>query len=248
MTVMATKQYRSVVVRSKPERRVFIISVAAVLTLFVAALAYWLGGLGLRHEFNQLSAEHRQAINQLKGLEEEHLEVSQQLANMSVGLKIDQQASVGLKTLVAGHRKKINDLTEEISFYKGLMAPTEQERGLSIRSWEVTAGSDSRHFGYKLVLQQLVLKHTVLKGGVEVNVAGKLWGQPQSYALSTLVINGGAAAKLRFKYFQALEGELEIPKGFVPERVFVVAKAAVPKKARVEKQYNWAVQAGMPKS
>jgi hypothetical protein len=47
---------------------------------------------------------------------------------------------------------------------------------------------------------------------------------------------------LRFKYFQYVEGELELPVGFVAERVDVTARASKPKKVQVEKQFAWLSQ------
>ena len=48
--------------------------------------------------------------------------------------------------------------------------------------------------------------------------------------------------KLRFKYFQYIDGELIIPEGFTPERIDIVAKATSPKPVTVDKQYGWIVQ------
>lgn len=241
--VVGSKQYRSIVVRDEPKRRRLLVLAVLLLLAVVATVAYWLGGNALRSDNQRLAADYKQAAEHVASLEAVHQEVSQQLANITVGSEIDQQAAADLRGLVGKHKQKIIELNEEISFYKGLMAPTEREQGLSIRSWEVYATSNPSRLQYKLIMQQLALKHTVLKGGVEVKVVGKLWGQPHSYYLDKLSQQiKSRNVKLRFKYYQSIDGELELPNGFVPERVDIVANASTPKKVKVEKHYSWLVQ------
>jgi hypothetical protein len=241
--VVGSKQYRSIVVRDEPKRRGWLLLLILVLLAIVATTAYWLGGNALRSENQRLLLDYKQVAERVAGLEAVHQEVSQQLTNITVGSEIDQQAAADLRGLVGRHKQKIIELNEEISFYKGLMAPTEREQGLSIRSWEVYATSNPNRMQYKLIMQQLAIKHTVLKGGVEVKLVGKLWGQPHSYYLDKLSQQlDSQDVKLRFKYYQSIDGELELPKGFVPERVDIVASASTPKKVKVEKHYSWSVQ------
>jgi len=94
-------------------------------------------------------------------------------------------------------------------------------------------------------LQQLALKHNVLKGSVSVSVVGIQDGLQKTYSLGQLLVGQESAAlKLRFKYFQNIEGELQLPSGFEPQRVDVVAKATSPKSVEVEKHYGWLVEGG----
>ena len=122
------------------------------------------------------------------------------------------------------------------------MAPTERERGLSIRSWEVYPTGDPRRFQFKLVVQQLAVKHALLKGGVTVQLVGKQNGVEQIFPLNILSEQiETMPARLRFKYFQYVDGELQLPEGFSVERVDIVAKATAPKAAQIEKHYSWVV-------
>ena len=46
---------------------------------------------------------------------------------------------------------------------------------------------------------------------------------------------------LNFRYFQNLEGEFELPEGFVPEQVEVKAESTKPAANKVEKIFSWSV-------
>jgi len=120
------------------------------------------------------------------------------------------------------------------------MAPSELEKGLSLRGWEVRAMADPQQFHFKLIVQQLALKHRLLYGAVTVNVSGRQNGKPRTVSLHELSeeINN-ERVKLRFKYFQTIEGDLVLPKGFEPEQVRVSVAAVKPKPMKVEKSYVW---------
>lgn len=241
--VTGSKQYRSVVVQDRPQRRWLIRITVIAVVVVVALLSYWQGGQLLRAEHQQLSSDFQRVSAQLKQVAARYQDASQQLTNAKVGSDIDRQAVNEVRSVIGEHKQTINQLNEEITFYKGLMAPTEREQGLGIRSWELYPGSAKGRYHYKLVLQQLALKHTVLKGSVQVDIIGRRNGIEETLSLD--ILSGqldGKGIKLRFKYFQYVDGELQIPVGFVPERIDIVARATSPKKVSVEKHYGWIVQ------
>lgn len=240
--VTGSKQYRSIVVQHRPARRRTIIASFILIAVAIAQLAYWYGGQSLQADYLKLSADHKKVVQQLSLSEAKYQDASQQLTNARLGSDIDRKAVNEVRTTVSEHKETINQLNEEINFYKGLMAPTERERGLGIRSWDVYPGSAPNRFQYKLVLQQLALKHTVLKGTVRVSIVGKRGGVEDILPLDILSEQVDKQLKLRFKYFQYIDGELIIPEGFTPERVDIVAKATSPKPVTVDKQYGWIVQ------
>ncbi len=241
--VTGSKQYRSIVVRDRPGRRLALGLLVAVALLLTGTVSYWQGNRALLDDHRQLKAAHRELKSELEAARTELEQTSQKLANRALESEVDRQAVEEVRAVVREHKETITRLNEEISFYKGLMAPTEQERGLGIRSWEVYPTSDPNRYQYKLVVQQLAVKHNVLSGSVTVTLVGRRDGQEQSYSLELLSPDvEKEAIKLRFKYFQYIEGELQLPDGFVVDRVDIVARANRPKVVKVEKHYGWIVQ------
>lgn len=241
--VTGSKQYRSVVVQHRPGRRALRWGLVLLAIITSSALSYWLGERGGRSASQSFGQENIQLKQQLATVEEKWQVVSQQLANAATGAEIDRQAVNEVRAVISKHKQTINELNEEITFYKGLMAPTEREQGLGIRSWELYPGSGPGRYQYKLVLQQLALKHSMLKGTVTVDIVGKRAGVAETLSLDILSRQvEKPAIKLRFKYFQYVDGELQVPVDFVPERVDIVARATAPKKVAVEKHFGWIVQ------
>lgn len=242
-SVTGSKQYRSVVVRDRPGRRMAIRVGVTVSLVVVAGLAFWLGGRATLSDYERLVAENSELQLALQQSQSQLQETRQQLVNESMDSEVDRQAVEEIRAAVREHKQTITQLNEEISFYKGLMAPTERESGLGIRSWEVYPTADPNRFQYKLVMQQLAVNHSVLKGQVTVTLVGRNQGIEESYSLDIVSDDiDGRDIRLRFKYFQYIDGELQLPEGFIVDRVDIVARASAPKVVKVEKHYSWVVQ------
>ncbi len=216
------------------------------LVLLVCSVAIIACTLGLRFGM-QSSHDARQERDQLKkdllATKAELQDVVKKQVQVSVGAQIDREATEEVRLLVKDLEEQITDQKEEIAFYRGMMAPTERERGLSIRSWEVTDTGIDHHYQFRLVVQQLAVKHRVIKGYAKVNIVGLLDGQQKTlylWSLSQQITK--EEIKLRFKYFQAIDGELELPLGFKPQRVEVVAQTTGKKPVQVERIYEWQVR------
>ena len=218
----------------------------ALMPLSLAALlllVFFLGGAQRHLDYFQLRADQQRLQLLADELQRQLDEREQQYTNLSVAAEVDRLAVEEVRQTVKRQQQTIAELSEENTFYKGLMAPSELERGLSLRSWELLSSSNPRRFYFKLVVQQLAVKHRLLTGDVVVTVLGSRNGEPVRLPLQQLSAQvAKARIKLRFKYFQPIEGELLLPDGFVPEGVEVKARASKPRKAEVERYYPWRLQ------
>jgi hypothetical protein len=236
-------EYRSIVIRYRPVQRLMLICGLVLFILLVAAVAFRLGGAVRESNYQQL-LEQKAGLTDVVAESHKAVRTSEQaLANAEMAIKVDRLALEELRQSIKTLQDKIAELSEENTFYKGLMAPTELERGLSLRGWNVSSLPEPRHFHFKLVVQQLALKHRLLYGTVKVSLLGQQDGKARTLSLHNLSEQlNNEHIKLRFKYFQTVEGELLLPEGFRPKQVQVVVKATKPKAATVEKSYGWVVQ------
>ena len=100
-----------------------------------------------------------------------------------------------------------------------------------------------RTYRYKVVVQQLATQHQVLTGTLNFNVVGRQSGEAKVLALKDLSSNVDTdAIKLRFKYFQNVEGELMLPEGFEPERIELEARPSGSSSTVIEKRLTWQAQ------
>lgn len=237
--VKESKKTRLVVVPYDPTRRV--LWVVLVLLLLGAAFAagFYLSNTDyfeVREQRDSLLAELAQA-NRSK---QQH---QRQVAQLQIDADVEQQATNQVREGMAELRQEIADLKSEISFYKGLMAPRDREKGVSIRSLDLLATNNPRKYQFKMVLQQFASEHVVTSGNVSVNVVGKQAGQDLTLSLSELSDDiDSQRIKYRFKYFQNIEGDVLLPDGYEPTRIDVVVVGKGKKPVYLEKKFGWVTQ------
>ncbi|MYM63265.1 DUF6776 family protein [Pseudomaricurvus sp. HS19] len=242
-SVKGSKQYSLKVVKYRPWVRVTVI---AILTLLVAAAiaGAFGGGLFLGQSLQQEATAERDRLRvELRERQTEVDDLRQEVANLKLGSTVDRQASEGVREEVIALKSEIAALQEDISFYRGLMAPSGNQRGLTIGSVNVISTGSPRQFEYKVVVQQLATRHVLLKGSLRFSIVGRQGERLVTLPLKDVSDNVDAEEiRLRFKYFQTIEGRLVLPGNFEPERIELVASSTGADAVVVEKKFGWLVQ------
>lgn len=231
---MTSDKYRTIVKRQHVRHRETRLFLGMLVIVFLLGLGYLLGQGGVTGEPSQLP---------ISDTEEGLAALQDDLDVQRVQHQLDIATLEIVRKELAAQKDQISQLEEGLQFYKSLMAPEVIAQGLSLRKLELVATEESNRFVFRLVAQQEALKHPVLKGSLSIEFFGQWDGHEMSYPLAELSDDFEASTVLlRFRYFQAVEGELQIPPGFTPRSVKVLAKASSPHTAEVREEYPWEVQ------
>ncbi|MDN3638383.1 hypothetical protein QWY82_06090 [Simiduia curdlanivorans] len=243
-SVKGSKQYRLEV---KPYRPVYRFLIRLTVLLLVAGFVYaahWYGKTQALSYQEQALEERDQFEAALQERQIEAETLRQEVANLRLGSKVDQAASEDVRNEVIALKAKIAELEEDIGFYRGLMSPSAESKGLTIGSLNVISTGVARHFNYKLVLQQLTSNHQLLTGSVTFTIVGRQGELPMRLALKDVSSSvNDINIRLGFKYFQNVEGELVLPEGFEPNSIEIVAKVRGSSSAAIEKKFGWLAEA-----
>ncbi len=241
--VKGSKQYSMKVVSYRPWLWRIQLGSLIVVVLMCVWLSFSYGrnsGLG---EQSQVVTEVEHLRVELELKTQEAAQYRQSLANAQLGSQVDRQASEGVRGEVISLKEKITALEADISFYRGLMSPSENQQGLAIGDISIVATDTPRSYDYKVVVKQLAAQHQLLSGSLQVIVIGYQGGVKQSMALADLSEDvSGSKINLRFKYFQSVEGRLVLPEGFSPNQINVQATTTGRGAASVEKTQDWQLQ------
>ena len=212
---------------------------AAVAVIVCLATSYLLGQRSGVENYGQLLLQYDHMENRLSKREVELERLRQQLVNLERGAAIDKAALEQVRQETGDARRKNAALAEEITFYRDLLDPGSRPAGLEVRQFSVQPLGDSRNYDFRLVLMQVSKKHALISGNVSVRITGVDEGGVQRrYHIHEISdIADTEQLKLRFRYFQTIEGGLQLPTGFQPEEVLVQAKAG---SAAVEASFEWA--------
>ncbi len=178
---------------------------------------YWLGGAKAELDADYVSAlETLKAENarQLAALREEAVaaDLSREVDSATV-----QELRATIKTL----RDEIGAVTEEVTFYKSLMAPSSLAQGLQIAEFDVQPTTTANEFTFHLLLTQVETRRDWIQGDVSLRLRGR---DQQVLSLTEIAAADTYPLKFRFRYFQDLSGVITLPEGFEPESVEVTAR------------------------
>lgn len=237
------RQYPLKVVVHRPYARlIFGVFLAA---MFAGAIvASYL--LGHKHRLRDDASSLKELValrNELGVEQARAAELEQKLANIHLGAEVDRKASEDVRSEVVELKAKLTKVAEQNSFYRNLMAPADNKRGLTFGAVEIIDTQRPRDYAYKIVVQQLAINHQVLKGTLKFSVVGRKNDREVRFALRDISDQVDAESiKLRFKYFQTIEGRLKLPEGFEPKRIELVARSTGKKAMTVEKRFGWLVE------
>ncbi|GAB2892744.1 DUF6776 family protein [Microbulbifer echini] len=238
-----SKQYRMKVVPHRPFSGVIAVGGVALVVLATSAGSYFAGQYHLRKNLDEKTSEYTRVLERLEALKNENETLRMRAATAEQSLVIGEQASESVRSELVQKESQIAELKQEISFYRGVMAPAEGEDGVSIGRFILSQTADTRSYQYKLQVQQSAVRRNVIKGMATFTVVGRQDGEPKRYSLKDLSKQVDAESiPLRFKYFQNIEGELHLPEGFVPEGVELSLKSSGRKGFNIEQRYGWLVQ------
>lgn len=215
------------VVEHRPWRSALMLACTIAIGLFCLLLGYDLGqndALAEKVSIQRLSNQVQALTTQIRQFEAE-------VVDARLNEAVYRQASDVLRDDLTKAQQDSARLQEEITFFKGLMAPNSMERGLQIAELELTALPDSQSFEFQLLLTQVALQRSVISGTVRVEVAGvyadeksRVDGEREVVlALTELSETQVYPLKYRFRYFQDLIGRMTLPHNFLPEQIVVTA-------------------------
>lgn len=112
-------------------------------------------------------------------------------------------------------------LQKDIAFYQQIMAPELTQQGFIIDAFNVVRSLSMRSYRFEIVMTQRELIKNTLKGNLDITLVGSEDGESKQYTLQSLLVDQSQELVFGFKYFQVVEGELQLPENFQPEKILI---------------------------
>ncbi|MBL1277496.1 MAG: hypothetical protein COB30_015550 [Ectothiorhodospiraceae bacterium] len=215
------------------------LSFLSVLTVAVAWAVFEFGLSRAGYDNDSLLEEGTLLRQQLA---EEVLSTSDLRARIAVlerAAQVDKQAYGSVETSQKQAQDEMLELKEEVAFYRGIVSPSETASGLNIPSFSVVDIGGDGAYRFKLVITQMKTNQRLVKGHAKVIFEGIKDGRQVQLSLKQVSAGALDKLKLRFKYFQNNEGEIVLPKGFLPSRVLVELVPTGKGAKRLKKTFDW---------
>lgn len=214
--------------------------------ILLGLLAVGVGGWSL-FDFGRYQAgydSHESDLEQLRlaalvdELHEDIEHLREQKAQLERAAQIERQAYNELDTNLKVLQGEILELKEELAFYRGIVSPRDASRGLKLQRFSLEPNG-LRSYRYTVVLTQVLKNDRLARGRVKLFIEGLQDNEPKTLDLTALSENSVKELAYRFKYFQNLEGDLVLPKGFKPMRATAQILPGGRQADMIEKTIDW---------
>lgn len=262
--VKGSKQHRMRVVPHRPLRRMFLPAIACLGLGAVAVATYKYGhyeGRGSRLTASDAAREMERLNHENDALQDENDRLQRQLVILEQARELDEHAAQELQATLSEQRNSIARLEQEALHYRQVVAEESKTTGLVVDGLDLDPTDKSGRYRYKLVMRQLDADgDSFLVGQVNVNIIGR-WegeqdgqdereeeregrqGDEHGHAVLPLMDLSEEVTeediRLRFRYFQNIEGELTLPDSFVPEAVRIHAVSTEPVAKQFSEDMGW---------
>ena len=242
--VKGSKQERMVVVPHRPRRRI-LFTTAVLLGVLASALGGWAYGYYKTMMSQEIiQADRADLVAELQTVQTENADLRRQIAILDRSSVMDQRANEEVQSTIRMLRERVAQLEEDIVFYRQVVSEETEDTGLVIGQFDISATAQAERFRYKLVMRQEDADgDTFLQGHVNVNIVGQQNNEQVVYSLRDISADEDELdIRLRFKFFQNIEGEMELPEGFTPDRIQIAAASVEPVEKTLNQDFSWVVE------
>ena len=182
----------------------------------------------------------KDAAGYIAELEEQIIVLKQEVALLETHREVDREAYELVEDRFAELEQKIQEQSEAIAFYRGIVSPKDGGRGLRLQDLKLTRGREERHNNVRLVLLQVKHNDRSVKGEVAFSLAGELDGVATTFSLEQLIPeDANGSWPFAFRYFQDFDRELVLPEGFMPEKINIEVISRTKSIAIIELSFDW---------
>lgn len=211
-----------------------------VAVLVGAYLAYELGRIEAGYNIVDVAREKQAYESEIDRLETNITALNEEITLVETHWDIDKVAYTDVKDGLASLQQKIQEQSDAIAFYRGIVSPADGGRGLRVQDLKLSKGKEDREYSVRLVLIQMMQHDRAVKGEVGISLEGLQGGVATTYTLEQLVgPDEDSSWPFSFRYFQDFDRRLLLPDGFTPERITIEVRSRTKSISSIEQSYLW---------
>ena len=183
--------------------------------------------------------EHKVLLDHVDELEEQIEKLREEKAVLERAAQIERKAYDELDTTLKVLQAEILELKEELAFYRGIVSPKDAAHGLHLQRFRIEPSGRPRGYRYKVILTQVLNDDSTARGVIRINIEGMQQSEPRVLSLNQVSEKNVKELEYRFKYFQNVEGEIQLPESFNPQRVTISVIPSQRGQDAFEKTFDW---------
>jgi hypothetical protein len=193
--------------------------------------------------FNSAKANQKGKVDEknIRELEHQVVSLNRRLISSQRASQIDQKTVAIIQTDLKKLTEENKTLKDKVAFFEEVVTPENRKKGVHVQSFQIQSDIQARHFRYRIILTQFgnIKKGSV--GEVRIIISGHDGDKLAQLSMKEISPKKINAHPYQFKYFQQIEGKIQLPVDFRPDYVEIVVdpKGSWPKAKK--SKYSWLV-------
>lgn len=219
-----------------------------VLAILVAGFGYLVFEFGrIQANYNVIDAGKERQVyeDRIRALEEDIVALKEEVKLLETHRDIDREAYNDVEASLTTLQAKIQEQTDAIAFYRGIVSPADGTAGLRVQDLKLVRGQTERAYNVRLVLVQSLKHDRKVTGDVSLSIEGEQGGAATTYSFSQLLPDDASANwAFSFRYFQDFDRQIVLPDGFTPDRIKIEVRSKTRSISSIEESYSWTTSLG----
>jgi hypothetical protein len=207
-----------------PWRRALIWLAIALGGLIALYLVYELGRLDGGYDVFAARQDRRDANAEIDRLEHGNALLRQQLADLETARVSGQQERTELARTIGELQDKLARVSQDLSFYKGIVATGDAAPGIKIERFDLAPVDDGKRFRVRFALMQTAQPEGTISGTLQISLEGSSSGRTATLQMQDIAADHRSVTSFSFRFFEDIEQLLALPPGFVPADIVVEAR------------------------
>jgi hypothetical protein len=227
-----------------PARRLVITAIVAVIVAFAMYVVYELGRYNAGYDRFEAAQQRTELEVEIERLGKTNRDLRTQLAELDT-IRIGRAREQAEITRTIGDlQAQVARQTEELAFYRGIVAQTAAAVGVKVGQVHITAGNKSQRYVVHISLVRSVRPDTVAIGTLALSIDGaSADGKPTTLELAALSPGKQKELPFNFRYFENLDQDVALPAGFQPQKVAIEVRSNKKDVAPASQSFPWTVDA-----
>jgi hypothetical protein len=232
------------VVRQRaPILRAILAFFATLAVVFALYVVYELGRYHAGYD-RQAAALQRTALEvQIEHLEKDNREMRTRLAEADTIRMGRAREQAEVARAMGDLQAQVARQTQELAFYRGVVAQNATAIGVNIEQLHITAGAKPQTFVLHLALVRAGRADNLATGTIQISLDGTSAGGPKSMDLGALTSGHMRELRYNFRYLQSIDQEVLLPLSFKPGQLAVEVQSSRHDVAPLSKTFLWTVDA-----
>ena len=210
--------FGKLVVRSHTPQRVWLFSATALLVILVFYGVFELGRYEAGFRVVDSVRGALSASARIVDLEAENTRQREQLAAADVARRVDREGYKQVERSLGDMQSQIARLTQDLSFYRGLVQPDSQVH-VKVQQMQIVPDPVAGQYRLKFVLVQGGKPDKEVVGRAALSIDGLLRGKPITLSFAQVSPTHRNGLAYSFRYFQDYDEPVQLPPQFAPTRL-----------------------------